>query len=56
MSKKTHYRVYGPDHRNQGQSQKCYDNQAACGFAGVTCTRDKADVTCKLCLRELNKK
>ena len=53
MSKKTHYKIKGVDCRWQGQSEEMYNNQAACGFAGVTVTKVKREVDCKLCLREI---
>ena len=53
MSKKTHYKIKGVDCRSQGQSQSEYDNQSACGFAGVTVTKIKKDVDCKLCKRAI---
>ncbi len=56
MSKKIHFKVVGFDHRNNGQSEYYFNNQAACGFAGVTVTKDKAEVDCKLCNRVIDKK
>ena len=49
MSNKTHYKIKGVDYRSSGQSEECFNNQAACGFAGVTVTKYKKEVTCKLC-------
>jgi len=51
MSKKTHYKITGFDYRDSGQSEECFNNQAACGFAGVTVTKFKRDVDCQLCKR-----
>ncbi len=51
MSRKTHYKIRGVDCRSSGQSDEEYNNQSACGFAGVTVTKIKSDVDCKLCKR-----
>ena len=53
MSKKTHYKIRGVDRRNQGQAEAEYNNQGACGFAGVTTTRIKKEVSCTLCKRAI---
>ena len=53
MSKKTHYKVKGVDCRGLGQSDDEYNNQSSCGFAGVTVTKTKREVDCKLCLRAI---
>lgn len=53
MSNKTHFKIKGVDHRGYGQSEEMYNNQAACGFAGVTVTKVKREVDCKICLREI---
>ena len=53
MSKKTHFKIKGVDCRSLGQSESEYANQSACGFAGVTVTKIKRDVNCKLCERAI---
>ena len=53
MSKKAHFKIRGSDCRDFGQTEHEYSNQALCGFAGVTVTREKGKVTCKMCLLKL---
>ena len=54
MSKKVHLKTAGVDCRDQGQLDDHYNNQALCGFAGVTVTRTSRDVDCKLCLSKMD--
>ncbi len=54
MSKRTHYKIKGVDCRNSGQSEECFNNQAACGFAGVTVTKIKKDVDCMHCKKVID--
>ena len=49
MSNKVHYKITGVDNRGNGQSEDCFNNQAACGYADVTVTKNKKDVDCKRC-------
>ncbi len=50
MNNRVHYKVHGADLRSQGQTDYEYNNQTACGRAGLPTTRIEKDVTCKVCL------
>lgn len=48
---KTHLQVYGPDCRDQGQTEKEYRHQAACGYVRDAVTRQPELVDCFYCKR-----
>tara|TARA_R110000796_G_scaffold211360_1_gene327466 strand:+ start:217 stop:456 length:240 start_codon:yes stop_codon:yes gene_type:complete len=48
---KTHLKITGSDHRNNGQSDFCYDHQAACGYQRENVSRKIFLVDCRLCQR-----
>lgn len=50
MGNKTHYKIKGIDHRDRGQLDHDFNNQAACGYSGVIVTKIKKDVNCNSCL------
>jgi len=55
MSRKTHKRVSGPDHRNAGQTTYEFEHTSACGYVRGNLARHDDEVTCKVCLRKLAK-
>ena len=52
---KIHLQSIGKDYRHQGQTDCEYFNSTKCGFVRDVVTNDKSKVTCKLCIREMNK-
>ena len=52
---KTHLKITGADFRDSGQTEFEYRHQTKCGYVRDLVTRNLAEVTCKICLREENK-
>lgn len=52
---KTHFKILGVDRRSQGQTEHEFNHQTACGYVRGRITRNKHEVDCKLCLREIEK-
>lgn len=48
---KAHFKRIGADFRFCGQSEECYQHQAACGYERESVTTDVSKVTCFYCLR-----
>lgn len=48
------YKNHG-DFRSQGQTDFEYSHSTACGYVRDHVTRNNDEVTCKICLREMNK-
>ena len=53
MSNKVHMKILGVDCRDQGQTEEEYNNQALCGFAGVSVSRSLKEIDCKLCVSKI---
>ena len=51
---KTHLKITGIDAREQGQTEREFTHQTACGYVRDSVTRDGDGVDCKLCLNSIH--
>jgi len=51
MMTKMHYRIIGPDCRDQGQTEYEYNHTAACGYVRSNATFNSEKVDCRHCLK-----
>lgn len=55
VPQKVHKNKLGSDFRGQGQTAYEYLHSTACGYVRDLTTRNNSEVTCKLCLGEIER-